>query len=96
MGMIEHFRISRELGARRVDRGAKGRANFSSAKIPCNQLIRLDSDERIQGNPRKSNPHKRGFSQRNGGPPRKPKPGLSGAPVTEKERNPKSSKGAGV
>jgi hypothetical protein len=32
-----------------------------SAKIPYNPLKRLDSDERIQGNPRKSNTHKRGF-----------------------------------
>jgi hypothetical protein len=31
------------------------------AKIPYNPLKRLDPDERIQGNPRKSNTHKRGF-----------------------------------
>jgi hypothetical protein len=42
-------------------------------KIPRNPLISLDSDERIQGNPRKSNPHKQGFSRRNGEAPRKPK-----------------------
>jgi hypothetical protein len=36
-------------------------------------LKSLDSNERIQGNPRKSNPHDRGFSQRNGQGPRKPK-----------------------
>jgi hypothetical protein len=36
-------------------------------------LISLDSDERIQGNPRKSNPHKQVFSQPNGEVPRKSK-----------------------
>jgi hypothetical protein len=40
---------------------AKGREKFHSAKIPCNPLKRLDSDERIQGNPSFSNPHKRGL-----------------------------------
>jgi hypothetical protein len=34
--------------------------------IPRNPLISLDSDERIQGNPRESKSHKRGSSQRNG------------------------------
>jgi hypothetical protein len=29
-------------------------------------LISIDSDERIQGNPRKSNPQNLGFLQRNG------------------------------
>src|ERR1700688_1719826 len=43
-------------------------------KISCNPLISLDSDERIQGNPRKSKPQNLGFSQRNGCEPRKPKP----------------------
>jgi hypothetical protein len=46
-----------------------------SAKFAHNQLKRLISDERIQENPRKSNPHKRGFSHQNGGEPRKPKQG---------------------
>jgi hypothetical protein len=36
-------------------------------------LKSLDHDERIQGNPRKSNPHDRGFSQQNSHGPRKPK-----------------------
>jgi hypothetical protein len=36
-------------------------------------LKRLDSHERIQGNPRKSNGHERGLSQRNSEGPRKPK-----------------------
>jgi hypothetical protein len=35
---------------------AKGRENFSSRKIQRNPLKSPDSDERIQGNPRKSNP----------------------------------------
>jgi hypothetical protein len=52
---------------------AEGREKFLSAKIPCNPLKRLDSDERIQGNPSFSNPHKLGFSRSNGQRPRKPK-----------------------
>src|ERR1700722_20161875 len=42
-------------------------------KIPRNPLISLDSDERIQGNPRNSNPHKLRFPRRNGEAPRRPK-----------------------
>ena len=38
-----------------------------------NTLISLDLGQEIQGNPRKSNGHKAGFSQRNGGEPRKTK-----------------------
>ena len=41
-------------------------------KISCNPLISLDSDERIQGNPRKSNPPEQGFPRRNEEAPRKP------------------------
>jgi hypothetical protein len=41
---------------------------------PHNSLKRLDSDERIQGNPRKSNRHDRGISRRNSHAPRKSKP----------------------
>src|SRR5580704_19557888 len=48
------------------------RKNFP-LKILCNLLISLDSDEEIQGNPRKSNPDKRGSLKQNGGRPRKPK-----------------------
>jgi hypothetical protein len=62
MGMIEHFSTLRglDLIAPSVG-GAKGRANFISAKIPRNPLIRLDSSERIQGNPSFSNPKIRRF-----------------------------------
>jgi hypothetical protein len=35
----------------------KGRKKKFSSKIPRNPLISLDSNERIQGNPNKSNPH---------------------------------------
>jgi hypothetical protein len=55
-------------------RRAKGREKFHSAKIQSNPLKRLDSDERIQGNPSFSNPQKRGLSRSNGQRPRKPKP----------------------
>jgi hypothetical protein len=58
------------LNARRE--GKSERKKFSRF-IPRNSLKRLDSDERIQGNPRKSNTQKRGFSQRNRHAPRKPK-----------------------
>src|ERR1700733_14155377 len=54
---------------------AKGGAKFLSAKTLRNPLTMLDSDERIQGNPSLSNPHKQGFSRPNGPSPRKPKPG---------------------
>jgi hypothetical protein len=40
---------------------------------PRNPLKNLDSDERIQGNPRQSKAHERGSSQRNRQGPRKPK-----------------------
>src|SRR3984957_1786812 len=52
--------------------GKAGEKNFSRFS-PRNPLKNLDSDERIQGNPRKSNPHDRGFSQRNGAGPRESK-----------------------
>jgi hypothetical protein len=48
-------------------------AEILVAKIPRNPLKSLDSDERIQGNPRKSNSGKWVFSQRKGDKPRKPK-----------------------
>jgi hypothetical protein len=44
----------------------KGRKKFRLAKIPCNPLKMLNSDERIQGNPSFSNPQKLGFSRPNG------------------------------
>jgi hypothetical protein len=49
--------------------------DFLLAKIQRNPLKMLDSDERIQGNPSFSNPHKQGFSRPNGQEPRKPKSG---------------------
>jgi hypothetical protein len=52
----------------------KGREIFLSAKIQRNPLKRLDSDERIQGNPSFFNPYKQGFSRPKGHAPRKPKP----------------------
>jgi hypothetical protein len=39
----------------------KGARKIFSAKIRRNPLKTLDSDERIQGNPRKSKPQKRAF-----------------------------------
>jgi hypothetical protein len=52
---------------------AKGREKFSSGKKSRNPLKSLDSDERIQGNPRKSNRHNRGVSRQNSRDPRNPK-----------------------
>jgi hypothetical protein len=40
---------------------ARGLMKNFPPKIPRNPLISLDSDERIQGNLGKSNPHKKGF-----------------------------------
>jgi hypothetical protein len=45
-------------GSHAADKGAR---NICPAKNPRNPLISLDSDERIQGNPRKSNPQNRGL-----------------------------------
>jgi hypothetical protein len=53
--------------------GAQGAMKQLPRFMPRNPLKNLDSDERIQGNPRKSNPHNRGFSEPKGHPPRKPK-----------------------
>jgi hypothetical protein len=58
--------------------GASNPADKSTEKnfahfMPRNPLISLDSDERIQGNTRQSNPHELGSSQRNGHKPRKAK-----------------------
>ena len=73
---ILRFRMASTVGSRagasyRPGRNAHAK-NFT-AKIPRNSLISLDSDERIQGNPRKSNPQKRGFSRQKGREPRKSK-----------------------
>jgi hypothetical protein len=46
---------------------------FPARRIAHNPLKRLISDERIQGNPRKSNPPASALSHPNGGHPRKPK-----------------------
>ena len=52
----------------------KGPRKIFRRFIPRNPLIRLDSDERFQGNPRKSNSRQSGFSRRKGDAPRKSKP----------------------
>ena len=44
-----------------------------SRKFPCNPLICLDYDDRIQGNPSFSNPLGARLSQREGERPRKPR-----------------------
>ena len=49
--------------------GRRGPLRNFPLKIARNPLISLDSDERIQGNPRKSNPHNRRFSA-----PKQPRP----------------------
>jgi hypothetical protein len=55
------------------------RAKNVSPFMPRNPLISLVSHERIQGNPRKSNPHNQGFSERKGHEPRKSKSSRSEA-----------------
>jgi hypothetical protein len=52
---------------------------------PCNPLKGLDSDERILGNPRKSNTAEREFLQQKGDPPRKSK--RTDRAAVEKEPN---------
>ena len=54
-------------------RQGRGHEKFSFRKNPRNSLKSLDSDERIQGNPRKTNPDNQGFSRQNGPCSRKPK-----------------------
>jgi hypothetical protein len=51
----------------------EGRMKNFPAKIPRNPLISPDSDERIQGNPRKSNRSKQRFPEEKGRSPRKTK-----------------------
>src|ERR1700722_13190877 len=51
----------RVLPSRRPLNAGERREKFSSRKKPRNPLKSLDSDERIQGNPRKSNAQKRGL-----------------------------------
>jgi hypothetical protein len=69
---LSHVKIARSrLRASSV--GEKPRSKNIPTKIACNPLISHDSDERIQGNPRKSNSHYRGSSPPNGDGPRKPK-----------------------
>jgi hypothetical protein len=72
--MMLRFRMAKTAVAR-CDAATQGRsaAKIFSALYPCNPLISLNPDERIQGNPSFSNGHWRGGSQRNGGRPRKPK-----------------------
>src|SRR5271155_5421558 len=49
-------------GVRRGAPNARERTTKNFARfMPCNSLISHDSDERIQGNPRKSNAHNGGF-----------------------------------
>jgi hypothetical protein len=56
---IPHGLTARSVPAALHARGKSTRKNLPSF-FPRNPLISLDSDERIQGNPRKSNPHNRG------------------------------------
>jgi len=72
--MFVFFRIPKTVVTflRGLRRGKKRKEKFSTV-FPCNSLISLVSDERIQGNPRKSKAHNRGFLQRNRPAPRKPK-----------------------
>jgi hypothetical protein len=59
--------LDRVLPFRRLEpHGKSAEKNFCSL-CPRNPLISLDSDERIQGNPRKSNPHYRGFCSETAG-----------------------------
>src|SRR3984885_6260398 len=61
---------------------AEGEAarKFFCPSVPRNSLISLDSDERIQGNPRKSNSPKLGFPRRIGAPQENPNGLSSGRP----------------
>src|ERR1700733_5231128 len=66
---------AKPLGAHSADTPpkARGRANFFPARISCNPLISLVSDERIQGNPSFSNSQEPWVSRPKGHVPRKSK-----------------------
>jgi hypothetical protein len=57
--------LTTPLDTRRLSTPGKAREKFL-ARIRHNALKSLDSDERIQGNPKESNPQKPGSSKRNG------------------------------
>jgi hypothetical protein len=71
----------------------KSAAKTIESNFPCNLLIPHDSDEEIQGNPRKSNLQNLGFSQRNGQEPRKPKSGRLVGPGKSRRRGKAESSG---
>jgi hypothetical protein len=68
---LPHARMSAPISALQKP-GKRPEKKFSSI-FPYNPLKRLDSDERIQGNPNESNRQNRGFSQRKEPETRKPK-----------------------
>ncbi len=68
-------RFRRSGAARRGTRACE----FFSRRIPCNPLISLDSDERIQGNPSFSNP-------RFCGSPRRKRPGAKETQIGSTDR----------
>jgi hypothetical protein len=73
---------------RRLFRDDKSARKKLIRKISCNPLISLDSDERIQGNPRKSNPQNLGFRSETAGIQENPnRVDDSVAPSVEKEPN---------
>ena len=63
----------------------KGREKNSCWKNPRNPLKSLDSNERIQGNPRKSNTSQPGFLKRNGEAKENPNP--SSGPTSRARRS---------
>jgi hypothetical protein len=59
--MILRFRMAKTAVARRgASMQGRSAAKIFSALYPCNPLISLNPDERIQGNPSFSNGHWRG------------------------------------
>jgi hypothetical protein len=56
-----------------ANQGETDRKNLSRF-VPRNSLKSLDSDERIQGNPRKTNPHNRGSRSKTAGSQENPNP----------------------
>ena len=72
--------LDRGLPVPALERKGTGAQKKLLPENPCNPLISLDSDERIQGNPRKSNSGERRLSQPNSEAPRKSK-STDGAPA---------------
>jgi hypothetical protein len=80
--------LDRQLPLRRPTMRAKSREKYFCRKKPHNPLISLDSGERIQGNPRKSNTHEQGFSRRSAMRQENPNGSTGSMPLVRRRKEP--------